>query len=497
MKTSTHLIEPRDDPVKRLECIAGPDVGASQKARIERVLLGRGWSVRWHAASGTAPPAPLACLELDGPLAVSREAAIARLVAQGAQVLTWADGSAAWPIGEQCHVIVQGASALLDSSAPDFFEQAADTLCTWHRESEERRAARSVDAELRAQLGIVGSSAALASTWLRLRRAATLADLPVLLMGETGSGKELLARAVHRLDPLRCQGPWIAVNCAAIAPELAEAELFGHERGSFTGAHRDRPGLFRAAQGGVLFLDEVAELAPSLQAKLLRAIQEKRVLPVGAHAEQAVDVRLVAATHRDLAQRVAQGAFREDLFHRLAVLPVDVPPLRQRREDVADLIDHFLLHCTRGGSGQPWRASVALREALMQHALPGNARQLDNLLRQAVVAAGAGPGLDLQHLPATVLCSLEHAAATVAEATSPPVAAKDTAAPDATGPVPAALGELFAAANWNMAGCAQACERALLQAALSRSRGNQAAMARLLGVTPRCIYTKLRRHLLS
>jgi transcriptional regulator with GAF, ATPase, and Fis domain len=343
-----------------------------------------------------------------------------------------------------------------------------------------------------AMQGLVGTSSALRAVFAQVERVARLSDMPVLLRGETGSGKEMLANAIHRLDARRGSSPFIAVNCAAIPPSLAEAELFGHQRGAYTGAIRDKRGLVRSANAGTLFLDEVGELAEDLQGKLLRVIQERRVLPVGAEHEEPVDVRIVAATHRDLAARVREGRFREDLYFRLAVLPIEVPPLRERREDIDPLIDHLLSQHARRYGTTPHRASMAFREALAECELPGNVRELDNIVNQAIVAAGGAGTLDLAHLPMGVLRHLGRAGTpqTVMRGPGEPV---ECGTPTAD----ASLAQLFAAQDWKLTGCLDACECALLRAALARSRGNQTAAARLLGVTPRCVYAKLHKHMLA
>ena len=173
-------------------------------------------------------------------------------------------------------------------------------------------------------------------------RISRVSDVPTYITGETGTGKELLAKAIHSLDAKRRSGPFVAVNCSAISPGLAESELFGHRRGAFTGADRDRKGLIRAAQGGVLFLDEIGDLDAALQTKLLRVLQENRVLAVGEERDVPIDVRVVAASNRNLLAMVANGTFRADLFYRFTVLTVHVPPLRERRADIPPLIAHFV-----------------------------------------------------------------------------------------------------------------------------------------------------------
>lgn len=212
---------------------------------------------------------------------------------------------------------------------------------------------------------------------LRQIRQVAPSEATVLIGGESGTGKELVARAIHRGSE-RGEGPFVPVNCAAIPKDLLESELFGHLKGAFTGAVRDRQGKFAQAAGGTLFLDEVGELPLELQPKLLRALQEREIEPVGG-TPQKVDVRVVAATNRDLEEAVAEGAFREDLFYRLAVIPLLVPPLRQRRDDIPVLIEHFL---ARHGGVQ---VSAEALEQLAGYAWPGNVRELENTLERCVV----------------------------------------------------------------------------------------------------------------
>jgi DNA-binding NtrC family response regulator len=209
---------------------------------------------------------------------------------------------------------------------------------------------------------------------------------PVLIWGESGSGKELAAQAVHEQSP-RARAPFIAVNCGAIAPHLIQSELFGHEKGAFTGATRDKAGLLEAAEGGTVFLDEIADLPKELQANLLRFLQEKTITRLGATRAIALDVRVIAASHVDLQDAVARGAFREDLYYRLAVLPITVPSLRERREDLMLLADHFFaLYAMEKHPRLKGFASGAV-SAILAHHWPGNVRELMNRVRRAMVMA--------------------------------------------------------------------------------------------------------------
>ena len=220
----------------------------------------------------------------------------------------------------------------------------------------------------------------------------------VLITGESGTGKERVAEAIVRASP-RAEQPYLRFNCAALTPELAEAELFGHSKGSFTGAHRARPGLFREADGGTLLLDEVGELHPSLQAKLLRVLQEGEVRPVGEERSQRVDVRILAATHRDLQQLVRDGRFREDLYYRFKVVELRVPPLRERPEDITVLARHFLQRFADRFGVPPPVVTPALVARLLAHDWPGNVRELENALESVVALSQDGGTIDLSLLP--------------------------------------------------------------------------------------------------
>lgn len=234
-------------------------------------------------------------------------------------------------------------------------------------------------------LGMVGSSAAIAQL-RRLIRKAGPTEAPVLIGGESGSGKELVALALHGCSS-RAASPFVPVNCGAIAPTLIHSELFGHERGSFSGASSDRRGLIESARGGTLFLDEIAELPLELQTTLLRFLQEKTIQRVGSERLVVADTRVMAASHVDLAQAVAAGRFREDLFYRLNVLPIAVPPLRERREDIPLLAQHFYERCMRERAGEVKGFSKSALAALAVHEWPGNVRELFNRVHRAVVMA--------------------------------------------------------------------------------------------------------------
>ncbi|HTJ22367.1 MAG TPA: sigma-54 dependent transcriptional regulator [Gemmatimonadaceae bacterium] len=245
--------------------------------------------------------------------------------------------------------------------------------------------------------GMIGRSAPMREVMASIRRVAD-GDTTVLITGETGTGKELAARAVHELSPRR-HAPLLAVNCGALAEGVLESELFGHVRGAFTGAVRDRVGVFEAAQGGTIFLDEIGEMSPSVQQRLLRVLQEREVTRVGATRAVKVDVRVVAATNRELGAMVEQGRFREDLYYRLAVFPIALPPLRDRVADIPLLVEHALsaLRSRRGGAERLACSPFAMR-LLRAYDWPGNVRQLFAVLERAAVEADYGR-IEAQHLP--------------------------------------------------------------------------------------------------
>jgi len=262
--------------------------------------------------------------------------------------------------------------------------------------AEENRQLRS---ELTEQIdfrNIVGISSAMEKVFSMVRKVANT-EATVLITGESGTGKELVARAIHSLSS-RKTAPFVTINCAAIPRDLLESELFGHVKGAFTGAIRDKKGKFQLASGGTLFLDEVGELTPDLQPKLLRALQERVVEPVGGAAPEKLDVRLVAATNLELEEAIAQGKFREDLYYRLSVIPVHLPPLRARKEDIPLLLRHF---AAKQGCGGVAFAGDAL-ELLTNYAWPGNVRELENTVEQLLIMR-QGDIISIEELPEKIL----------------------------------------------------------------------------------------------
>ncbi len=286
---------------------------------------------------------------------------------------------------------VETAVAAMKRGAADFLSKPVDPellLLLVRRLVSARRAAvaqalLAEEAGLAGMPRIVGSSPALAEALERVRRAAAT-DVTVLLTGESGTGKELFARAVHALSA-RARGPFVAVNVAALPEGLVENELFGHERGAYTGATERRAGRFELADGGTLFLDEIGELPPAVQTKLLRVVEEKRFLRVGGTVALTADVRLVAATNRDLSGLVKAGRFREDLYYRLEVFPVRLPPLRSRREDIPALAADFARAAAREAKRGAVELSPTAVERLLSHEWPGNVRELRNVVERAVI----------------------------------------------------------------------------------------------------------------
>lgn len=306
---------------------------------------------------------------------------------------------------------------------------------------------------------LVGISSTMREVHKRIGLAAA-SESPVLILGETGTGKEMVARALHRHSS-RARLPFLAVNCAAIPHELLESELFGHVRGAFTGATADRPGSFRSASGGVLLLDEIGDMALAVQAKILRVLQEGEVMPLGSNQAVKVDVRLIAATHHDLQTTVGDGRFREDLLYRLNVLPIRIPPLRERLADIIPLAEHFLRLAARADRPKGLTAEAAQR--LLRHAWPGNVRELKNLMDrcQTLVRYPVISASDLDEL-------WENTPVGFSAALPPDLLDAD---------LPTATARL---------------ERILIAQAMAQSGGNRAEAARRLGIHRQLLYRKLK-----
>jgi DNA-binding NtrC family response regulator len=280
---------------------------------------------------------------------------------------------------------------------------------------------------------------------------------PVVITGESGTGKEMVARALHYLGPYR-ERPFIAVDCGSLVPSLIESELFGHVKGAFTGAAQAKPGLLAIAEGGTVFLDEVGELPLDLQSRLLRALQEREIRPVGGTKTTPIDVRILAATNRDLEQGVAQGAFRQDLYFRLNVLSLRVPALRERREDIPLLVNTFIERLSRD-SGSRYQASEDAIKALMEYDWPGNVRELENCIEQAC-AMNSGPVIHSADLSDAV------------------TKAKSSCAKERQGSV-LPMAEL---------------EKQAILGAIAQLNGDKLTAARLLGIGKTTLYRKLKEY---
>ncbi len=297
---------------------------------------------------------------------------------------------------------------------------------------------------------IVGKSDEMKQIFTLIEKVAP-ADATVLILGETGTGKELVARAIHERSQ-RAKKPFVAINCAAITETLLESELFGYEKGAFTGADRRKPGMFELANGGTLLLDEIAEMPQSLQAKLLRVLQEKTVYHLGGTVPIPVDVRVVAATNKDIKKLVSERKFREDLYFRIAVFPIKLPPLRMRKKDIMLLVENYFRK-----RAIDIEVSPEAEELLTEYNFPGNVRELENILERALILSG-GKRITPEHLPDLEIAIAESASVEPGETT---------------------LGEL---------------EKKMLISALEKAGGNKSKAAKLLGITRRMIYTKLKKY---
>ncbi|HEY3253976.1 MAG TPA: sigma-54 dependent transcriptional regulator [Polyangiaceae bacterium] len=357
---------------------------------------------------------------------------------------------------------VETAVQAMRDGAYDFVEKPLKrmTIVKSVRKAAERQSLVAENRSLRQELKlltnreIVGQSPALRRV-LDVATQAAPSSATVLILGESGTGKELIARYIHSKSG-RANGPFVAVNCAAIPESILEAELFGHERGAFTGAIAKREGRFARARGGTLFLDEIGELSPAVQVKILRVLQEGEYEPVGGHTVKA-DARIVAATNRDLVSEVEAGRFREDLYYRLNVIAVTAPPLRARREDIPLLVDHFLgVYCTKNGRARLTVPSEVLRK-LMDYSWAGNVRELENVIERAAVLCRSEL-LGLSDLPDAVA--------------------------SATPRLPSEL-------TFSIGTPLSEVEQRMIRDTLSHTGGDKSLAAQLLGISTRTIYRKL------
>jgi two-component system nitrogen regulation response regulator NtrX len=357
------------------------------------------------------------------------------------------------------HATVDVAVRATRLGAYDFLEKpiSLERLLVLLRNASNARALRAENARLQRPWAVplVGDSAAIRGLLEEIRVAGP-SGARVLVQGENGTGKELVARALHAAGP-RHDRPFVAVNCAAIPEELIESELFGHERGAFTGATHSRKGRFEEAHGGALFLDEVGDLSPRAQTKLLRVLQEGEFQRVGGSRTVRVDVRVIAATNRNLAEAARDGAFREDLYFRIAVIPMTVPPLRDRLEDLRLLVEHFARSLAAETGGRRVRVSAGALETMRGYRFPGNIRELRNLIERLMIMV-PGPTIDAEHVRAAL--------------------PRD--ARDAAGPV--RLGDAV-----------RGFEREQIEAALVAEGGNMTRAAQRLGIERSHLYKKMKR----
>jgi len=306
--------------------------------------------------------------------------------------------------------------------------------------------------------GIIGESGRMQEV-LGLVKQVAPSDATVLIRGESGTGKELIARAIH-FNSARAAGPLVTLNCAALPEQLLESELFGHEKGAFTGAVAQRKGRFELADGGSIFLDEIGDLSPALQVKLLRVLQERQFERLGGTRTLKVDVRILAATHRDLEQAMRDGTFREDLYYRLNVVTIQIPPLRERREDIPVFLDHFLRKFVQKNRREVTGLTAAARDALLRYDYPGNVRELENIVERAVLLCRSQV-IDLEDLPVALR-------------------------PGERGPVESEarrLPDLLASIEWQA-----------IRAALERHGGVQTQAAAELGISERVLRYKMKKY---
>jgi len=330
---------------------------------------------------------------------------------------------------------------------------------------------------------IIGQSQAMRRVMALVEQAAP-SSASVIIQGDSGTGKEIVARTIHEYSPRR-SGPYVAINCAALPEGLLESELFGHERGAFTGADQRRAGCFELANSGTLLLDEITEMKPELQAKLLRVIEDHKLRRVGGSSDIALNVRVLAATNRDLGEAISKGRLREDLYYRLNVFTIVLPRLAERLEDLPALVDHFVREFARANGKQISGVDNACLEALKARAWPGNARELRNVIERAVIVGG-GPLITVADLPA------ERALATAAAQTAPRPQEPVSPAPAQAAPSAAPAAE--PAPGLPVGQPLREVERQLILKTLETVGGNRVRAAEILGISPKTLYNKLGRY---
>jgi two-component system response regulator HydG len=468
---------PTEGPVRQVLVIdAEPHI-----ARLVALLLGDGYHVDAAATAEAgferlhATPYDAVLLEVDGGDGVEHGLAVLRRLRRQSPDLAVAIFTAQPTVQSTVAAMRAGAFDVLRKTAgADELRAAVNRAVEHGNLAREVRRLRS-EVELARGLGeIVGASGTMKQLLALVERVAA-SDATVLIVGESGTGKELLARTLHRIGP-RSDGPFVAFDCSALAPSLLEAELFGHEKGAFTGAQRARRGLFREAHKGTIFLDEIGDIAPPIQNKLLRVLQEREIKPVGADRFVQIDVRVIAATNKDLKALVARGDFREDLYWRLAVVPIQVPPLRERKEDIPLLAAHILARrrgaakTFAGGEARyPTAVTPGALARLTAYHWPGNIRELENVLSRAAILCDGekirADDLDLVGVPGTS----EARPATAAVADGRP------------------LKELVEET-------VRTVERTAIEQALAREEGSPARAAKLLGISRASVYGKIKEY---
>jgi transcriptional regulator with PAS, ATPase and Fis domain len=378
-------------------------------------------------------------------------------------------------ITDRCRYVLEGARYVVDSSNRGELE--SDIRECLQNSGLPEDGPEPQEAPETGPVGIVYASSQMREVLRQVKKVATVKHATVLLTGPTGSGKQRLAEAIHQLDPWRRNAPLITVNCSTISAALAESELFGHRRGSYTGATGDRMGYFRAANHGTLFLDEIGELDLALQPKLLRALEEKKVRALGQDTECEVDVRVIAATNRDLRAMVAEGRFRMDFYQRLSVVEIAIPPLSRRPEDILPLIKFFLAKYRDLYKGQANQVDPSVIDVLARYGFEGNVRELENIVRHVLFNKERGDTIKVEDLPKRILAS---------------VVGGDRVPNSET--VSEYLSSRVVRDGMSLNDVLKECECSLLNSVLDHTQGKRTTAAKLLGISERTLYNKLSDH---